>query len=451
MGQLPGGCVARVEENSAAKHLGIVPGDRVISVNGRVLRDELDYRFYISEEIVSIVVLSENGQEQTFEIEKDPCDLLGIAFKESIFDGVRTCKNNCSFCYVRQLPKNARKGLHLRDDDYRMSFLYGNFLSLTNLTGQDWARIIEQRLSPLWVSVHATDPEIRANLMGNPKASEIMEHLQRLVGAGIRVHVQIVLLKGINDGRVLEKTLSDLELLGDSLVTVGVVPAVYTRFRKSAPSKAMDPVWAGEILELIEQYASNVWGKRGDYWVYGADEFYIAAGRSFPCYKNYGDFHQYHNGIGNIPDFRHRLETLTERVPPPGRQPGTVCRDGPAGIVVTGKMAYPELVEAVKRLGLSQRFSVCPVPNVFFGSSVTCAGLLTGQDILAAVLRFLRLRGKGEGRYDILLIPEICLRDGLFLDNMTVEDIRGATGLEVRQVLPTPEGLLEGFGRREGR
>ncbi len=444
MDQLQGGRIAMVEEHSLGEHVGIKPGDRVISVNGHALRDELDYRFYISEEDVTIVILSEDGQERVFEIEKDEDDLLGLVFGDPIFDNVKTCSNDCTFCFVRQIPKSMRKGLHLRDDDYRMSFLYGNFLSLTNLSKEDWARLEEQRLSPLRVSVHATDPEVRKDLMRNPEASRIMDHLMRLIDAGIEIHVQIVLQRGVNDGCVLKKTLDDLDSLGPDLVSVGVVPAVYTIYRKNLPSRPMDSTWAGETLDLLEEYAAAVIKKRRDNWVYGADEFYVSAGRDFPNYEYYGDFHQYDNGIGNIPDFRHQLEEAAGRVGAwPDRDTlGSANFDYPKSLAVTGEMALGEVRRAVERLGLSDRVSVCSVPNIFFGRSVTCSGLLTGQDILASVLEsLLKAHRRGE-TYGSVLIPSVSVFNGLFLDNMTPEDIRDVTGLTTVLVEPTPEGLL---------
>ncbi|MGI6642768.1 MAG: DUF512 domain-containing protein [Bacillota bacterium] len=454
MGQLRGGRIAAVEDQSLGQHLGIKPGDTVISVNGHPLRDELDYRFYVSEENVTIVILSEDGQETVLEIEKDEDDLLGLVFVDPIFDEVKTCSNNCVFCFVRQIPRCMREGLHLRDDDFRMSFIYGNFLSLTNLTQEDWVRIEEQRLSPLRVSVHATDKAIRSCLMGNPEASRIMEHLARLVGAGIRIHVQIVLLRGVNDGPILQRTLDDLDSLGPNLVSVGVVPAVYTRYRKNPPSPPMDSVWAGETLDLLEEYAAAKRPERGDNWVYGADEFYVSAGRCIPSYEYYGDFHQFDNGIGIIADFRRQLEETVKKVETGQAreaETGTALTGSgkrPKSLAVTGEMAYSDVIRAVERLGLSDRVSVCLVPNTFFGPSVTCSGLLTGQDILASVLGFLSNGVKEAREYGLLLIPGVSLFNGLFLDNMTLEDIRDATGLATVLVEPTPEGLIGAVARR---
>ncbi len=218
-----GGIILEAWEGSLAAYLGLEPGDRIVAVNGRALRDELDFRFLTSDEELSLQILKRNGEEESFIVDKDAEEPVGVAFAQPIFDKVRVCSNNCKFCFVRQIPKAMRKGLHLRDDDYRMSFLYGNFVSLTNLTDEDWSRLEEQRLSPLRVSVHTTDPALRQELMRNPRAAQIMEHLRRLAEMGIRLHAQIVLLKGVNDGDRLLRTLSDLDTLGENMVSVGVV------------------------------------------------------------------------------------------------------------------------------------------------------------------------------------------------------------------------------------
>ncbi len=437
--QLTPGTVLEVETDSLGQYVGIRPQDRIISVNGNLLRDELDFRFYATEDEVALHVVTPRGPERIIEIEKDPDDHLGITFENPIFDQIKTCRNNCVFCFIRQIPKDMREPLHIRDDDYRLSFLMGNFITLTNLDEEDWARLEEQRLSPLRVSVHATSPDVRVKLMRNPEAACIMEHLSRLAGIGIRLHIQIVLLRGINDGPVLERTLQDLDSLGDAVVSVGVVPAVYTRYRKDIPSPRGDRPWAGQVLDLIERFAREMSARREDHWVYGADELYLLAGRDFPPYEYYGEFHQYENGIGMVPDFRHSLKTAPADL-------GKQKTDGKC-IAVTGMLAAPEIERGIEHLGLGPVVSVCKVPNVFFGDSVTVAGLLTGQDILASVLKFLRsedeTRQHGQ-KYKAILVPSVALAGGTFLDGMTPDHIQAVTGLSVFVTDPTPGGLVEG-------
>jgi putative radical SAM enzyme (TIGR03279 family) len=440
MARRQGGLVSGVAEGSLAAYLGIETGDRLVSVNGRRLRDELDFRFLTAEERLSLTVRKRDGALRTFEIEKDPEEPVGLTFSEPIFDRVKTCNNNCTFCFVRQIPARMRRPLHLRDDDYRMSFLYGNFISLTNLTGEDWERLEEQRLSPLRVSVHTTDPALRQELMGNPEAGRVMEHLRLLSGLGIRMHAQVVLLKGINDGDRLRRTLADLDSLGETMVSAGVVPAVYTRYRVAPPSPKADPAWAGETLDLIEDYARGARARRGNAWVYAADEFYITAGWDFPPYEYYGEFHQYENGIGIVPEFRRGLERA--------RELASTGRPRPIGraIAVTGVMAADELAAAVESLGLRDRVAVCVVPNVFFGDTVTVAGLLTGQDIAAAVLSCTRDRRES---CDAVLVPSVALHEGRFLDDLELAGLSLLTGIPAVAVEPSPERLAEVFYRKE--
>ncbi len=443
MGQRQGGVIREVERGGLGEYLGLKPGDRIISVNGKILRDELDFRFYVSDESVALRVKTRDGENREFQVDKDEDDLLGITFEEPIFDEMKTCKNNCVFCFIRQIPKEMRRSLHVRDDDYRMSFLYGNFISLTNLTEEDWERLEEQRLSPIRISVHSTQSSLRQSLMGNPEAGKIMEHLRRLSDIGIWMHAQIVLLRGRNDGETLLKTLRDLDSLGPQMVSVGVVPAIYTRYRRKWPSEKTDPVWARETLHLIEDYASEAFHRRDDHWVYGADELYYLADRDFPPYDYYGEFHQYDNGIGVVTDWRHSLSEMVNSPRPVG------TRRKRRAIAVTGEMAQGEIRRAVSELRLDSEVTVCPVHNVFFGDTVTCSGLLTGQDIVSSVLSLTRGEG-GTASYDEVLVPSISLFQGAFLDNMTLDDIEGSTGLKATEVEPSPIGLYRAVrGRRD--
>lgn len=426
------GIVSEVDPEGLGWFLGIRPEDRIAWVNGVPLRDVLDFQFYCADDEIEIGVLRK-GELTILEVEKEADDYLGVSFENPLFDDVKTCRNNCVFCFLRQIPKDMRASLHVRDDDYRLSFLMGNFITLTNLDERDWARIEEQRLSPLRISVHATAPKVRANLMRNPKAGSIMEHIERLAGMGIQMHVQIVLLRGVNDGEVLQRTLRDLDSVGEAIVSVGVVPAVYTKYREDAPSPRGDKGWANAVLDILEGFARDVHARRQDNWVYGADELYLLAGREFPPCEYYGEFHQYENGIGMVPDFRCSVANYE------GLAVGST---GAGCLVVTGLLAEPEIRSAVDRLGL-RGVSVLGVPNLFFGSGVTVAGLLTGQDILASVLKF--LRSEGQGKLRALLVPSVTLGDGVFLDGMTPEEIQTSTGLRVILAQPTLEGLLAGI------
>ena len=445
-----------MEQGSIAAGLGLLRGDKILSVNGRTLRDEIDFRFYSADEQISVLVRKRDGQEIVFDIEKDPGEPIGVSFAEPIFDRVKTCRNRCVFCFLCQLPKGMRRQLYLRDDDYRMSFLFGNFVTLTNLTEEDWERLREQRLSPLRVSVHTTDPRLRQEMMGSPEAAGLMDRLLRLSDIGIEIHAQIVLMKGWNDGTHLWRTLEDLDSLGEAVGSVGVVPAVYTRYRASPPSPKVDKVWAGEVLDLIEQYAKGALDRRGQPWAYAADELYFTAERDFPPYDRYGDFPQYENGIGIVAEFRAGVSRAlkTFKVPEAEGGPAARClqpqrsseRSGEASrvaaraIVFTGTMAAEEVREAVRRLGLSDRLEICPVQNWFFGDTVTASGLLTGQDIAVQALSRTRVRDHG---YNALLVPSVALKDGRFLDDMELGDLSKMAGVPAYAVEPSAEGLLK--------
>lgn len=460
-----GGQVYRVEPGSLAEYLGIAPGDLMSAVNGHILRDEIDFRFHSAGEYITLDVVKADGTEQRFEVEKDPDDLMGLSFVNPVFDSIKTCNNNCCFCFISQLPPRMRRALYVRDDDYRLSFLFGNFISLTNLSEDDWKRIGEQRLSPLRISLHTTDPCLRAHLMGNPEAARAMEYLRRLKHMGIQAHIQIVLMRGINDGDKLVVTLSDLEALGDTILSVGVVPAVYTKYRKEPPSQVGDADWARETLEIIEAYGKKMYERRGLHWVYGADEFYLVSGKPFPDYDYYDDFPQFENGIGIVADFREILRVLVSRKRPGsdgelgderpiGRttqgilrcdeSQGTGSPHGAGGqrgmiLAITGHMAYPEVVAAVEALGLENRISVCRVRNTFFGDAVTCAGLLTGRDILLAIME---LKQAGQ-EYESVLIPSYSVFEDKLLDDMTVSKLSEDTGFPVQVVAPSPVSLLD--------
>jgi len=453
-GQGRGGLVCQVEPGSLAQYLEIKPGDRIVSVNNRILRDEIDFRFYSASENIILDVLKKGGEKQRFEIEKDPDDLMGVTFDNPIFDRIRTCRNNCCFCFISQLPHGLRKSLYLRDDDFRLSFLFGNFISLTNLTHEDWQRIDEQRLSPLRVSLHISDPGARARLMGNPEAARAMDQLKKFRRIGISVHIQIVLLKGVNDGEKLISTLKGLESLGDTVLSVGVVPAVYTRYRKALPSPCGDPTWAREVLSVIEGYARKMYEKRGVYWVYGADEFYFLSGKQFPDYEFYDEFPQYENGIGMVADFREaakaaktRLKHCYEASSKAGNFGEPAANKAYRGkiLAVTGRMAYPELMHAVKSFGLEGRISVVQVRNRFFGDTVTCAGLLTGQDMLKTILEL-----KKAEKYECILIPSFSVFEGKFLDDMTVNQMSNELKISVKVVKPSPDSLIDAVLESEG-
>ena len=390
----------------------------MVSVNGNEINDSIDFLFHASDERLSLVVTDQNGASRKLRIVKDPDDTLGLEFPPLT---IRQCRNKCIFCFVDQMPPGCRRSLYVKDDDYRASFLYGNYITLGNLREEDWERIFTQRLSPLYISVHATEPSLREALMGNKRAPDIMASMKRLASGGIRMHTQIVLTPGINDGGHLLKTIDDISGLFPAVLSIAVVPVGITVHRKGLfPLRPFKPREARDVVQTIQSIASRFKKKIGTRLVYPSDEFYIKARIPFPSLSSYEDLPQIENGVGMVASFLNEAKRtrLPRRV-----IPVTMT-------AVTGVSFSPILKSELKRLqeitGVSVR--VLTAKNSLFGPPVTVSGLLSGRDILATV------RGKRIG--SLLLIPSSTLNEneGVFLDNMTIEDIEAAVGVPVRAV-----------------
>ncbi|HRQ78701.1 MAG TPA: DUF512 domain-containing protein, partial [Gemmatimonadaceae bacterium] len=330
---------------------------------------------------------------------------------------VRRCANRCEFCFIEGLPKGLRKPLYIRDDDYRLSFAYGNFATLSNLKERDFQRILEYRLSPLYVSVHATPWEARKVLLNNPRVPNIVEQLARLVEGGIQFHGQMVVVPGLNDGEVLEQSLRDLYGFGDACLSVALVPVGLTQFSHIYTGQSMDVENSTRILETAERWAAKAMAERGEPWVYGSDELYLLAGRELPPASHYGDFSQIENGVGAITSLRDRVREGLSRLP---------RMDGRKIGVVTGKAMAPAIMpELIAQLhdATGAHFEIIETVNSLFGPTVTTAGLLVGADIRRAL--------EGRSDLDLALIPaETINQDGIFLDD--------ATFIDVRESLPMP-------------
>lgn len=408
-----GGIVSSIKKGSLAEAAGVLSGDEILSVNGHPLRDIIDYRFHSATERLRMRV-NRNGEELALRIRQSHDEDLGVEFREALFDGVRTCPNKCLFCFVDQLPKGLRESVYLKDDDYRLSFLSGNFITLTNLTPQDFKRIRQMRLSPLYVSVHATDEAVRSRLLGRRRIPPIMEQLREFGRRNIRVHAQVVICPGINDGEILRKTVFDLASLFPIVNSVGIVPVGVTKFNRRAEIRSVSPDLAGQILNDAAEWQKQ-FRRRFDYpLVFAADELYLLAGRTFPPYASYADFPQFENGIGLAASFLQDLHRLRRRKIPSQKSHFT------SATVVTGHAAAGLLLRAgaviSRRCGVE--LQVVPVRNRLFGCCVTVAGLLSGRDILCA------LRKQEAG--NAVLVPASALNDnGLFLDNLRVEDLSG--------------------------
>ena len=432
-----GATVAGVVPGSIGDVMGIEPGDRVLSINGQPVDDILEYRYLVDDQCLEVEVIKASGEAWILEIEKSYEENLGLEFNAVLFDRIRPCVNKCLFCFVDQLPPGMRKSLYVKDDDYRLSFLYGNFISLTNLTRRDWDKVLGMRLSPLYISVHATDPDVRARILGSKKARSVMRDLKRLQDHGIEVHAQVVLCPGINNGEVLRQTVKELRSLWPSVKSVGIVPVGITGFRGDLPR--LTPVTGEEARELIHQvdeWQAEFRKDLGIGLVYLADEFYVKAGEEFPGPGYYDDYPQIENGIGLTADFLDELQGILSKL--------TVIdtADEPAH-VICGRSAEPmfrTVARMLEPLGIDLR--VIPVTNHYFGGGVTVTGLLTGHDIALAL-------GKqfvGEK----ILLPKTVLRDdgAVLLDDMTVSQLAATSGARVKVVEPNPGALLDAILRR---
>ena len=405
--------VLRVQPESIATELGIVPGTELLRVDGRELDDFLDWEFLTADEQFELEAKLPDGEHLVFEIERDRELPMGIELEPPT---VRRCANRCEFCFIEGLPKGLRKPLYIRDDDYRLSFAYGNFATLSNLKERDFQRILEYRLSPLYVSVHATPWEARKVLLNNPRVPNIVEQLQRLTEGGIQFHGQMVVVPGLNDGAVLEQSLSDLSAFGEACLSVALVPVGLTQFSHIYTGKSMDRETAREILAVAERWAARAEQERGEPWVYGSDELYLLAERELPQAEHYRDFAQIENGVGAVTSLRDRVRDGVARLPRlDGRRIG----------IVTGSAMAPLMPELLDQLtaATGAHFALIPTENSLFGPTVTTAGLLVGADIRRAL--------EGRADLDLALIPAETINDGgLFLDD--------ASFVAVRESLPMP-------------
>ena len=392
--------VANVTAGSIAEELGITPGTELLTVNGRELRDFLDWEFLTADDELVIEARHPDGDDVVYEIERPEGEVLGV---ELVPPTIRRCANRCEFCFIEGLPKGLRKPLYVRDDDYRLSFAYGNFATLSNLKDRDFERILEYRLSPLYVSVHATPWEARKVLLNNPRVPNVLAQLQRLAAGGIQFHTQMVIVPGLNDGEVLEQSLAVLWSLGDAVISVAVVPVGLTQFSHLYTGKSMDAAKAGALLDHVAQWADRARAGRGNPWAFGSDELYLLAGRPFPDADHYGDFVQIENGVGAVTALRRRVEEGRDALPRlDGRRIGVVT-----GVSMRGLM--PDLLDRLaERTGA--HFEMMVMENSLFGPTTTTAGLLVGADIRRAL--------QDRRDLDVALIPaETINDDGLFLDD----------------------------------
>ncbi len=412
--------ISSVEKKSIASELGWKAGDQIVSINGVVPADILDYRFHESLEEV-VVVLQKEFEQEIFEIEKDPYEPLGVSFTEVLFDGVRMCGAHCVFCFVEQLPPGLRAPLYIKDDDFRLSFMDGNFVTLANVSDEDLERIVTQRLSPLYISVHTTDSELRREMLGRD-VPDILKQIDTLSNGQIELHTQIVLCPGINDGKALEKTVLDLYERHPAVKSIAIVPAGISKYRTNeTPIPQIDADYSQNIIRLVTRWQRWFRAEKRERIIHAADELFLSAGKLVPAAKFYEGFPQIENGIGHVRKFLDasvRAKKLIENE-----------LDSPVKVVfVTGKLFGPVLTKWLKSIDSKYLdWDVLAVENSLFGETVTVSGLLAGKDVVNAV--------KGVDSPDIVVIPATALRDGVFLDDVTIDDIQEVLGHKTEIIL----------------
>lgn len=433
-GQPRGGVIDVVEPGSPCDRAGIRPGDVLLRVNGRRLRDAIDYQFFTADEELPRLELAPAGaphERRTVALPRADNEPLGLSFTEPTFSPIRECNNHCPFCFIDQLPGSMRSSLYIRDDDYRYSFLFGNFVTLTNLNERDWERLAEQRLSPLYVSVHATDLETRRLLLGNNRAPDIMAQLQRLFDLGIQIHAQVVTCPGLNDGACLERTVADLAAHVPDVLSIGVVPVGLTRTPQEIlsgpepscsrilpsaadlPLRTFFPEEARTVVGQVRRWQREFRRRHGSSLVYASDEFYLLCDHPVPSAATYDGYPQYENGIGMVRDLIDDWRRLRRRLE---RRRG--ARHGVPVTLVCAEMIGRELDRLVGewREATGAEAELCVVRNGFFGPRVRVSGLLTGGDILACADRFAG---------DVLVLPSVMLdKTGTrTIDGMTPEQL----------------------------
>ena len=422
--------VDHVEPGSIGDELGFQPGDRLLSINGIRPRDLIDFQLLTGEEELTLEVQDPDGSIQVVELEKDADEGLGLGFSEALFDGLRQCNNHCPFCFIDQQPPGHRRSLYLKDDDYRLSFLYGSYLTLTNLTAADWQRIEEQRLSPLFVSVHATEPELRSRLLVNPRAALLLEQLAWFQQRQLQIHAQVVVCPGLNDGPALERTLADLAGFAGgnwpAVLSAAVVPVGLTRYRPAGDGLVpVDPACARRVIAQVEPLQARFRDALGSRFAWLSDEWYLIAGEPLPPRPDYEDLPQEGNGVGSIRAFLEAMDAATAQLPAALERPRRVSW-------VVGLLVAEALRPAVERLNAVAGLEVLlhGLPSPYWGQDQVVTGLLTGSDLLEG------LAGRDLGAE--LLLPAVMLRQGepVFLDDQRLEDIASQ--------LPVPLRLVQG-------
>lgn len=413
-----------VEKGSAAQKKGIKPGDILVSIDKNEIMDVLDYRFYQNNSRVSLEYINSKGKLKKAVIRKGEYEELGLGFETYLMDKKHSCRNKCIFCFIDQLPKGLRKSLYFKDDDSRLSFLFGNYITLTNITEHEIERIIKMHISPINISVHTTNPQLRVKMMNNKNAGEVLSVIERFNNAGIKINCQLVLVPGYNDGDELKQTLNDLTKL-ENVECIAAVPVGLTRYREGlADIEPFNRRTAADTLEIIENFGNECIKKFGERRVFAADEFYITAGLEIPQADYYEEFHQLENGVGLVALLKKEVFDAVSRTDYKLENKRIIT-------IATGEAAYPficEMVDNIKKKWDNLECKVIAVKNNFFGGHITVAGLVTATDIED------QLKGRDIG--EELLIPSVMLRDGgdMFLDSVTLTQLSEKLDVKITPV-----------------
>ena len=425
--------ITAVDNGSIAEELNICAGDSLVSINGEAIVDVIDYEQLCSAERLNMVVQRRDGSDIELDIEKDEYEPLGLSFGSGLMSHIRSCKNHCIFCFIDQMPHGVRDTLHVKDDDWRLSLIMGNYVTLTNVDDAEFERILKRRVSPLYVSVHSTDGALRARMMANPTAVRIMERLTALKDAGLRFHAQIVVCPEINDGQALKSTLDDLYGLYPACASVALVPVGLTKYRdKLYPLRRMSVDELRAMIALCGEYQQKAMKEHGERFVYAADEAYLGAGLELPAFDEYGDFDQLENGVGLLRQFEDGFMYALEEFKPKGRMRFASA----SGVAAAPFMR--ELFKKLSRYGVD--IDVHAVQNEYFGHDVTVSGLITGGDLVNAL---------SGACGDAVLIPHTMLREGgdVFLDGMTLDSAMASLN---KKIIPVSAADGEAFVRELG-
>ena len=412
------GLITKIEAGSLAEELELEVGDKILKVNGKTPLDIIDLSFLMAEEEIELLIEHADGEREIIAFEKDADEELGAEFESAVFDGVRRCKNHCVFCFVDMIAPNMRKTLSIKDDDYRLSFLFGNFITLTNLTAKDFRRIKKYHLSPLFVSIHAMNPDLRAKMLRTPLGAKIQSQLDELERAGVEYHTQVVLCKDLNDGAELDYTIAEILKRRPHALSLAIVPVGVTRHRRDKfPLQQFDKDSAAKVIAQVEKWQQRVRAEFGRTFVYLGDEFYLLAEKELPPAEYYDDFPQIENGIGMTRNFIEEFHSLTAN-----------SYQLTAKIDVVSGTSFAKVLRELVDV---PNVRIVPVENKFFGERVNVSGLLTGGDIIEALR---------DGKRDLILIPSTALRAGeeIFLDDVSLDEMRKI--FAPAKVLPIHDG-----------